>query len=179
MKNAVSGLCRLAAVRVWGSVRSLPVFPASPRGAVDRGRAWRASRRERGRAMARGIPRGLGITALMARDLGEIVASRLAKGLGEERHGNDRQTARGQLRQSKDMDVVIAVSPPPASCLLQKAWVLTGRRPEGPRCQLLLASPVRQSSRLRHRSLYPPFRCRKNLIREKWWHVSFSFFFFS
>lgn len=109
--------------------------------------------------MAGGYTRGLGITALMARDLGEILASHLAKGLGEERNGNDRQTARGQLRQSKDMDVR-AVSPPPASCLLQKAQMLTERRPEGPGCQLLLASLVRQSGRLRHRSLYPPFHCR-------------------
>lgn len=102
------------------------------------------------------------------------MASHLAKGLGEERNGNDQQTARGQLRQSKendqqtawgqlrqskDMDVR-AVSPPPASCLLQKAQMLTERRLEGPGCQLLLASPVHQSGRLRHRSLYPPFHCR-------------------
>lgn len=40
------------------------------------------------------------------------MASHLAEGLGEERNGNGRQTARGQLIQSKDMDV-LAVSLPP------------------------------------------------------------------
>lgn len=54
------------------------------------------------------------MTALMARDLGEIMASQLAKGPGEERNGNGRQTARGQLIQSKDMEL-LAISPPPAS----------------------------------------------------------------
>lgn len=50
----------------------------------------------------------------MAQDLREITASQLAKGLGEERNGNGRQTAQGQLIQSKDMDM-LAISPPPAS----------------------------------------------------------------
>lgn len=101
--------CSLTAIWVWGWVRSLPVFPALPRGALDREAEPGGLPGEGGRA----IPRGLGITALMARDLGEIMASHLAKGLGEERNGNGWQTARGQSIQSKDMDV-LAVSPPPA-----------------------------------------------------------------
>lgn len=64
--------------------------------------------------MAGGRQEVLALTALMARDLREVMASRMAKGLREERNGHGRQTARGQSIQSKDMDV-LAAPPPPAS----------------------------------------------------------------
>lgn len=148
--------CSLTAVWVWGWLRSLPVFPALPRehwterqslaGFLEREaeswpgdtkRSWNSSSHGPGFRRNHGFPIGKGTRE---GEEWEWPADCLGPVDTEQGHG--------------------LACHFPASCLLQRARMLTEKGPKGPQRRLLLASPVCQSSRLRHRSVYPPFHCR-------------------
>lgn len=99
-----------------------------------------------------------------------------AQGVREQRNGTDQQTAGGQWIQHKDVDVLAgAPAPHHLPPTPESTGVLTGGGGRRLKCWFLVVSPVRQSSCLGKRSVYP--RSTVEFDSGKWWHVGFNFFF--